>query len=211
MSSQGGISGVAVTAAGVGVVLAYSAIKGKNVSQSFRALLAGQNPSLVPSDPNLAISGGGTTGSATGAAGLVGDVPVGNSTSIDPYLKGTLGFTRAGRAGALGNMQVESGFSPTAGNAAEGAIGICQWELGRRTNLQTYAAAHGLHETDLAAQLGYMRLELLTGYADVYAYMRLASDPGAAAAYWDANYEHSAGTTRQARISNALAIYGSLT
>lgn len=134
-----------------------------------------------------------------------------NRDTIDAYLAGTLKFSRAGRAGALGNMEVESNYSPTAYNATEGAIGLCQWELGRRTALQAYAARHGGKETDLAMQLGYLSTELHEAeFADVWRVMRESTSPATAAAFWDANYERSAGTSRSLRIAKATRIYDEL-
>lgn len=123
------------------------------------------------------------------------------------YLQGTLGFSSAGAAGALGNLEVESGWNPTAANPNEGAIGIAQWEGGRRTSLDAYAAKTGGSEKSLGTQLGYLANELKNSYSGVLAYMRRATNPAAAAAEWDANYEGSAGTTRSARVSDAQTIY----
>jgi hypothetical protein len=130
-----------------------------------------------------------------------------NEQIIYRYLVDDLHLSQAGAAGVLGNFQVESGFSPTSYNAAEGAIGLANWELGRRTALQAYAAAHGGKETDLTMQLGYLAKELTGSFAGVLRYLRGATDAGAAAAYVDANYEKSAGTTRTDRINNAQSIY----
>jgi hypothetical protein len=134
-----------------------------------------------------------------------------NEAVIYGYLN-QLGLSPAGEAGLLGNFAVETGgtFSPTAYNPAEGAIGEAQWELGRRTALQRYAAAHGGRETDLRIQLGYLGQELSGPFRNVLTYLRRATDPTAAAAYVDANFERSAGTTRAQRISEANAIYGQI-
>jgi hypothetical protein len=116
----------------------------------------------------------------------------------------------AGDAAALANFQQESNFDPTAYNPGEGAIGLAQWEKGRRTGptgLQAYAAAHGGKETDLAMQLGYLGQELTGPYSSVLSYLRGAKDPGAAAAYFDQNFEGSSGSTRNNRISYAETIY----
>ena len=57
--------------------------------------------------------------------------------TIYNYLKNTMGFNTAAACGVLGNISVESSFSPTAHNYSENAWGICQWEGGRLTNLQS--------------------------------------------------------------------------
>lgn len=115
-----------------------------------------------------------------------------------------LGLNPAARAGAEGNLQVESGFNPGAYNAGEGAIGLAQWEGGRRTALDAYAAAHGLAPTDIRAQLGYMGTELTAG--GLIPKLNAAGSPAAAATLWDTQYERSAGTTRAQRIADAQAI-----
>lgn len=129
--------------------------------------------------------------------------------TITAYLS-SLGLSRAGIAGVEGNLQVESGFNPGASNPREGAIGLAQWEGGRRTALQAYARAHGTSETDLSAQLGYLGQELQGPFAGVLAQLRTATDPGQAAALFDSGFERSSGDARSTRMANAQAIYGGL-
>lgn len=115
------------------------------------------------------------------------------------------GLPNAAIAAILGNMQVESGFNTSALNGGEGAIGLAQWEGGRRTALQQYASSHGMKETDLNAQLGYMWQELNQSYGGVLQQMKTATDPGQAAAIWDSQYEVSSGSSRGQRVANAQA------
>ena len=129
------------------------------------------------------------------------------------------GFSPAQAAGILGNAQVESGFSPTAYNGKEGAIGLFQWEGGRRSALDAFAAAHQLAETDPAAQIGYLDSELAGPYAGVAAQIRQAGDPATAARLWDVGpggvnsgtgFENSSGSATSQRMSDAQAIYAQL-
>lgn len=129
-----------------------------------------------------------------------------NVSTIVAFLKAN-GFSKAGIAGALGNFQVESGDNPAAYNAGEGAIGIAQWELGRRTALDSYAQQTGGSETSLNTQLGYMMKELTESYPSVLSGMRTATDPSAAAALWDQVFEGSAGTSRGAREDDAVTYF----
>lgn len=204
MASNGGINGAALVGATAGAILVYSAVKGNNVSKTVRDLLAGQTP---PDTYQSAIGG-------SGSAPLGGVPPAsggGNQMqTIQAYMLNNMQFSKAGAAGGLGNIQVESGFSPTSYNPNEGAIGICQWEGGRRTGLQALAAANGMKETDIRAQLMWMNTELSTAFAPVGLYMRGASDPASAAAFWDQYYEISAGTSRAQRIANAQALYAGM-
>jgi hypothetical protein len=109
-----------------------------------------------------------------------------------------------------GNWIIESGLDPTASNPAEGAIGVAQWEKGRRSNLDQYAAAHHGAEQDLATQENFAWAELTGPYRAVLDQINQATDPGVAAAEVDAGYEVSSGSTRQQRIDAARSIYGQL-
>lgn len=202
MSTSEGIPGTAVVAVFGGFVLLYSGLKNHAVSDSVRSFLRGE----VPTDTGTPIGGGGSGAAPTPS----GDASGSNFQNILAYLY-KLGFTDAGAAGALGNIQQESGFSPTAYNSGEGAIGICQWEGGRRTvGLQGYARVRGLSESDLDAQLGYMGVELTSGFAHVRIQGMAAVSPANFAAVWDGQYEISDGSTRQIRINNAIAIYNNI-
>ena len=134
-------------------------------------------------------------------------------------LTGTVGLSPRQAAGVLGNAQVESGFDPTALNAREGAIGLFQWEKGRRSALDAYASAHHLAETDPAAQIGYLNTELAGPYAQVVADIRGTSDPATAARLWDVGpggvnsgtgFENSSGSTTGERMADAQSIYAQL-
>jgi hypothetical protein len=121
------------------------------------------------------------------------------------FLQGK-GLTPAQAAGVAGNLQVESNFNPGAHNDKEGAIGIAQWEGGRRTNLQHYAAATGGSETDLSTQLGFLWSELTGPESGALSKLEQTSDPGSAAAVFDQYYERSSGSSRSTRVADAQAI-----
>lgn len=205
--ASAGISGTAVFVTLVGGVLVVAGFKNRTVSDSLKSFLRGEIPTGLSSSPAGQTSGAGAPPPSTPSGG-------GGSnfwTIADSLYKG--GFTSAGVAGALGNMRVESGgdnFPPTAYNSSEGAIGICQWEKGRRVALQGYAAARGLSESDLTAQLGYMWVELTSAFAHVRIQGMAARDPRAFAAVWDAEYEISSGSTRSERENYAAQYYQTL-
>lgn len=122
------------------------------------------------------------------------------------------GLSPAAAAGIAGNAAVESSFNPEAYNANEGAIGIFQWEGGRRTALQSFAARTGGSETSLQTQLDFAWYELTHGEKGALSQIQHAAiTPAAAAAAWDQYYERSAGTTRQRRESEASSLYGQYT
>lgn len=131
-----------------------------------------------------------------------------NQDTITAFLSAK-GLTPAQIAGVEGNLRVESGFSPTAYNAGEKAIGIAQWEGPRRTALQAYARATGGSERSLATQLNFMWKELTGSESGAYAKLRKTTTPTAAAAAWDQYFERSSGEARATRESYARQIAGS--
>jgi hypothetical protein len=116
------------------------------------------------------------------------------------------GFTPAQAEGILGNMQVESGLNTGAYNSAEGAIGLCQWEGGRRTALEQYAASQGKPVTNWQVQVDFMMKELQGSESGAYSALKSATTPAEAAAVFDQDYERSAGTSRGQRIADANSI-----
>lgn len=126
------------------------------------------------------------------------------------------GLSPAQTAGVLGNLEVESSFNPGASNPREGAIGIAQWENGRRSALDAFASATGGSETSLSTQLGYLWSELTGPYKSVLAEIKSTNNPATAAAYWDVGpggvnsgtgFENSSGSATGQREANAESIY----
>ena len=135
--------------------------------------------------------GGGHAPAGSGAGQQGGSAVV---SQIVEFLRGK-GLNDAVIAGILGNMRVETGstpFSTTAYNPNENAIGLCQWEGDRRTALQQYASAHGMQETDLQAQLGYLWHELTTSESSVLSALQGVNSATTAANIWNRQYERSA-------------------
>jgi len=118
----------------------------------------------------------------------------------------SLGFTPAQAAGILGNMQVESGFNTGAYNQGEGAIGLCQWEGGRRTALEQFAASQGKPASDWKVQVDFMMKELQGSESGALSRLKGATTAGDAAAIFDQYYERSAGTSRSQRVADANSI-----
>lgn len=132
-----------------------------------------------------------------------------NLATIYSYLK-SMGATDIAAAGILGNMQVESGFSPTAYNPNEDAWGLSQWELGRLTALQSYATNLKEDFKSLTAQLGFFNDEVTSSYAGAWKQINTATTPQQAASIWDNQYEKSSGSTDAQRQANAAAIYSQI-
>lgn len=163
------------------------------------------------------------TGNGGNRRGNTGPAGLGNYANAEPIRGGqkataseiykyllSKGFTPAQAAGILGNMQVESGFDTGAYNPAEGAIGLCQWEGGRRTNLEAFAAAQGKSVTDWHVQVDFMMHEMQGGESGAYAHVKAANSAGAAAAAFDQYYERSSGEARGQRVANANSIASSM-
>lgn len=129
---------------------------------------------------------------------------------LDAFFRGQ-GFSgnnlKAADAAFLGNFTVESGVSPTSYNAAENAHGLANWEGGRWTALQSYAAAHGLSPTSMAADLGYLGQELTGSYSGVVANLRGVTNPGQAAQIVQSQFEGSTVASLPQRQADASAIY----
>jgi hypothetical protein len=124
------------------------------------------------------------------------------ASQLAAFLK-SKGLSSVAIEGILGNVQVESGFNPAAYNANEGAIGFAQWERGRRTALDAYAASRGTSETDPVTQENFLWSEATGPYAGTLAQLQAATDPAQAAAIWDQGYEGSSGSTRGQREAAA--------
>jgi hypothetical protein len=133
---------------------------------------------------------------------------VSNLAAVLSFLQGK-GLTPAQAAGVAGNLQVESGVNidPAASNAREGAVGIAQWEGGRRAALDAFAARTGGSETDLGTQLNYLWSEFQGPESSAYRKLLATNDPASAAAVVDQFYERSSGAARAQRVADAQAIY----
>lgn len=206
MAARNGISGVAVAAMFGGAVLAYSGVKGKGISATLRGLIAGKNPSDLPTTQAIVTPAEASTiptytGEHSGGAPVIGGTNA--QASIARFLVNDLHLTRAGAAAVLGNLQIESGFNTTTLGDNGTSIGIAQWRLGRRQALQAYARSVGGKETDLSVQLGYLRKELQESYPGVLHELQTTNDAASAAANFDKNFEGSTGAARGKRVSAA--------
>ncbi|WP_405136723.1 phage tail tip lysozyme [Nocardia sp. NBC_01388] len=178
---------------------------GANGSPAMPASYAAPASSVSPATGNGGSPGavgpsgfnyGPTTKSATGGEQV-------SPQDLYRYLVGTHHFTPAQAAGIIGNMQVESSLNTGSLNAREGAIGLCQWEGGRRTELEAFA---GNKLMDWHTQVDFMVQELHGSHADAFARMQSAQTTAAVAAAFDKYYEQSAGTSRGQRIADATSI-----
>ncbi|MDO4633299.1 MAG: phage tail tip lysozyme [Eubacteriales bacterium] len=118
---------------------------------------------------------------------------VADTNIIYDYLRNTLGLNHAAACGVLANLQCESNFTATAVGDGGTSYGLCQWHLGRFSQLIEWCNANGFNYHLVPGQLGYMQYELLTGYQGVYQYLLSVPDTpqGAfdAAYVWCSNFE----------------------
>jgi len=166
--------------------------------------MGGTSP--VSSGGNPSNSGSGVTqASSDGAAQAqpMGDGQKAKAEEIYKRLTEKHGLSPAQAAGVIGNMQVESNFKTGATNPAEGAIGLCQWQGGRRQALEAFAASQGRPVTDWEVQVDFMMQEMQSGESGAYQQLKGTQSPGDAAAAFDQHYERSSGEARGERVANA--------
>ena len=71
------------------------------------------------------------------------------------------GYNEIAVAAAMGNIQHESGFNPSAIEKGSGkGFGLVQWTGGRRTAIENYAKKKGVSASSLELQIEYLLLEL---------------------------------------------------
>jgi hypothetical protein len=144
------------------------------------------------------------TSSRLRRSGLVADVS--NAQTIYQYFLHK-GLSPEAAAGFAGNAQIESSFDPGAVNQNESAIGIFQWEGGRRTALQNFAKQHGGSESSLQTQLDFAWQELNGPYKSVLSTLKYMPNAASAASEIDQIYEVSSGSSRPQRQSAASSIF----
>ncbi len=154
-------------------------------------------------------SGDGTlpTGGTNSRGQPLGEGETVQAKQIYDYLTDKYHLSPVVASGILGNMQTESSFNTLAYNRGEGAIGLAQWEGGRRTNLEHFAASEGKPVTDWHVQIDFMMKELNGPESGAFARLQQAQTPQQAAAVFDQYYERSSGAARGQRMANADNIY----
>ena len=138
-----------------------------------------------------------------------------NKDKIWNYLIGQ-GFSRAATAGVMGNIELESGYNPTAENSSSGAYGIFQWLGGRRDTLEAQAVASGRDPADLLFQLDYFTWEITVGPEnecfEIYGGVTLNQfkqydNPESACYMFEQCFERSGGQGMSQRLEYAQAVY----
>lgn len=129
------------------------------------------------------------------------------------YIEGLIlrGFSPAQSAAIAGNFQAESAGDPNAFNAGEGAYGLMQWRLDRKTGLENYAKSTGRDPSDPEAQMDWLAIEMTGPEAGNAKAFLSAQDPASASAALKPYIRYAAGTEND-RLRNTMALaqsYGS--
>jgi len=106
------------------------------------------------------------------AKALTGDEKISNVKRIAIYLK-SIGFTKEGTMGLLGNILGESGANPKIAEingaiGGKGGIGIVQWTASRRRKLEAEANNDNNIVKDLNFQLKFLGKELQRSYKSTF-------------------------------------------
>lgn len=86
-----------------------------------------------------------------------------NKTEVYNFFKNTMKVNDAVICGVLANIEKESDFNPGATyTESNGSVsyGICQWNSGRRQNLESFCKENGYDASTLTGQLNFLKFEL---------------------------------------------------
>ena len=109
-----------------------------------------------------------------------------NEYIIYNFLIREMGYNHAAACGVMANIKYESGYRPTVNGDSGTSYGICQWHLGRKTNLINYCTDNGWDYNTLEAQLEFLKYEIQTRYPAVHNYLK--SVPNTPEGAYDAGY-----------------------
>lgn len=158
-------------------------------------------------------AGGSTSSGALGGSVGGGSSPTGGKGARFIYQQLLAkGYSPAGAAAILGNLEIESGFNPHSTGDGGTAHGIAQWRGDRWTNLKAFAKKSGRSEWDVGAEVDFLVKELGSYKGLNKMLLDPKTDAGKAARQFDAIFERSDGSARDARAKAAekyLKRYGS--
>lgn len=183
-------------------MLALLARRGSLAAVGFVALLAGCGGVAPGENESVGRSESGLTAN--------------DKIAFDYFL--AKGLTNYQAAGIVGNLDQESGMSPTAVQPGGPGRGIAQWSVGGRWDTDTndnataYAKAQGASLSSLSLQLDFIWYELTTFSSYGLAPLRQSADVTAATIAFEKDFEGCGNCQEATRISYAkaaLAAYGS--
>lgn len=135
--------------------------------------------------------------------------------AVTTDLEQRYGLNATQAAGALGNLQQESGMECNVNQGGakgepcgQGGYGLAQWGGSRQAGEIAYAKAHHVDPGSLQANIGYMNQELDGPYNKTIRDLKQATNTSQAAQIWDTDYEQ-AGTPVMANRDRYAAQYAS--
>lgn len=161
--------------------------------------------------------GGGTVQPAQQASDTVPTVSSNNAAqAVATDLEQRYGLTPAQAAGALGNIQQESGMqcnvnqggrtgAPNGDCSGGAGYGMVQWDGSRKAGEIAYAKEHGLDPGSLQANIGYMNKELDGPYNKTIRDIKQTSTAAGAARVWETDYEQAGTPEMGNRVEYANA------
>jgi Phage tail lysozyme len=191
------ISGAAVGYCAIGGVVLYSGIKGSSLSDTAKAVLAG-NLSVADTE---GISGASSAGSNLGS--VASGTATQNYLLIANYLVGN-GYSKAAAAGITGCIAGESKGNPESVGDHGTSFGLIQ-EHGAYSGLVT-----GNASADLQAQLPAIIAYNNAQGANLIGMLNQIGDPVQAADFYSQHFERPAVTDSDVRANIAQQVYNDL-
>lgn len=192
------VNGIALAVMGAGGLFLYGAITDRSIISMLQSSVTGTGPPGAAKGAHPITQPASLTGVQSGnttfdpnAQSAVSGV---GSSAVATFLKGK-GMSRAGTAGIMGNIQIESQFNPGSGSFDSNGLwsgGIVSWNGSRYQDMVNYAKAHGQSDKDMATQLNFLWLDLTTHYPILWAQLMVATNPQSAAQAFDTTFERSA-------------------
>lgn len=192
--------GAAVAYCVTGGLIAYSGIKGATISDTVKAVFAG----------NLNVSGTETVGtpgtgfSGSSAAGISSGGSTANYKNIAYYLS-THGYTQAAAAGIVGCVAGESSGNPEAVGDQGTSFGIIQEHGSQYAGLVTGNSTQDL-DTQLSALLAYNSAQ----GAGLVSMLNSITDPVQCAYFYSEHFERPAVKDSDVVTSVATSVYQDL-
>lgn len=120
------------------------------------------------------------------------------------------GLTTSQAAGIAGNIQVESGFNPTAVGDNGTSFGLAQWHKERRAKFVSWTAKRNYDVNSVEGQLEYLWHELNTSESNALNKLKQQKNP-ADSAYAFAKYFERPSKISNLRLKYAEDIYNNIT
>jgi hypothetical protein len=167
MASARGLGGFALSSVLAGTILVYAGIRGINLGQALRAVVAGKSPSAVPPSQQIPPLGGGSASPVAASSPGAGAAP--GSGHYDHASLMTLWQQAGGSAATASNaachaMQESSGDPKVTSPNPDGGTNVGLWQLDTAGVGAGYSVAQ-LQDAMLNARLTVMHTANGTSWA----------------------------------------------